>query len=72
MGGLPGGGASPAALAAGVPAVGVKMAVDGDGRSWRSNNVFEGTGAQPGRDREGIADAGFHTGDGGHEEGAYS
>jgi len=51
--------ASPAALAAGVPAVGVKMAVDGDGEILaRSNNVFEGYWAQPAETAKAIADGG--------------
>ena len=57
---------------AGVPAVGVKMAVDGGGEILaRSNNVFEGYWAQPAETAKAVVDGWFHTGDGGHEEGPY-
>src|SRR5438093_5566389 len=57
---------------AGVPAVGVKMAVDGGGEILaRSTNVFEGYWAQPAETAKAVVDGWFHTGDGGHEEGPY-
>jgi len=57
---------------AGVPAVGVTMAVDGGGEILaRSNNVFEGYWGQPAETAKAIVDGWFHTGDGGHEEGSY-
>jgi fatty-acyl-CoA synthase len=57
---------------AGVPAVGVRMAVDEHGEILaRSNHVFEGYWAQPEETAKAIADGWFHTGDGGHTEGAY-
>jgi fatty-acyl-CoA synthase len=57
---------------AGVPAVGVRMAVDQGGEILaRSNNVFEGYWNQPEETAKAIQDGWFHTGDGGHEDGAY-
>src|SRR5881296_2803747 len=57
---------------AGVPAVGVKMAVEAGGEILaRSNNVFEGYWAQPAETARAVVDGWFHTGDGGHEDGAY-
>ncbi|MGH7279511.1 MAG: AMP-binding protein, partial [Candidatus Rokuibacteriota bacterium] len=57
---------------AGVPAVGVRMAVDAEGEIvTRSNHVFEGYWQQPEETTKAIADGWFHTGDGGYEEGAY-
>ena len=58
---------------AGVPAVGVRMAVSPDGELLaRSNHVFDGYYAQPEETKKAIVDGWFHTGDGGHMEGAYS
>jgi acyl-CoA synthetase (AMP-forming)/AMP-acid ligase II len=58
---------------AGVPAVGVRMAVDAEGEILtRTNNVFEGYWNQPEETARAIADGWFHTGDGGHAEGAYT
>jgi acyl-CoA synthetase (AMP-forming)/AMP-acid ligase II len=58
---------------AGVPAVGVRMAVDADGEILtRTNNVFEGYWNQPEETAKAIVDGWFHTGDGGHAEGAYT
>src|SRR5262249_31574478 len=57
---------------AGVPAVGVRMAIDANGEILaRSNNVFEGYWNQPEETAGAIQDGWFHTGDGGHEDGAY-
>ena len=57
---------------AGVPAVGVRMAVDQAGEILaRSNHVFEGYWNQPEETAGAIVDGWFHTGDGGHEDGAY-
>jgi fatty-acyl-CoA synthase len=57
---------------AGVPAVGVRMAVNAEGEILaRSNHVFEGYWEQPAETSRAIVDGWFHTGDGGHEEGAY-
>jgi acyl-CoA synthetase (AMP-forming)/AMP-acid ligase II len=57
---------------AGVPAVGVRMAVDENGEILtRTNNVFEGYWNQPEETAKALADGWFHTGDGGHTEGAY-
>ena len=57
---------------AGVPAVGVRMAVDGEGEILaRSNHVFEGYWNQPEETAKALQDGWFHTGDGGHEDGAY-
>src|SRR5437870_5707607 len=58
---------------AGVPAVGVRMAVDQAGEILaRSNHVFEGYWNQPEETAGAIVDGWFHTGDGGHEDGAYT
>ena len=58
---------------AGVPAVGVRMAVDANGEILtRTNNVFEGYWNQPDETAKAIADGWFHTGDGGHTEDAYT
>jgi acyl-CoA synthetase (AMP-forming)/AMP-acid ligase II len=57
---------------AGVPAVGVRMAVDTEGEILaRSNHVYEGYWSQPDETAKAIVDGWFHTGDGGHEDGAY-
>jgi acyl-CoA synthetase (AMP-forming)/AMP-acid ligase II len=57
---------------AGVPAVGVRMAVDENGEILtRTNNVFEGYWNQPQETAKALADGWFHTGDGGHTEDAY-
>jgi len=58
---------------AGVPAVGVRMAVDENGEILtRTNNVFEGYWNQPEETAKAIVDGWFHTGDGGHSEDAYT
>ncbi|HEX7787894.1 MAG TPA: AMP-binding protein, partial [Methylomirabilota bacterium] len=57
---------------AGAPAVGVRMAVDAEGEVLaRSNHVFAGYWNQPEETAKAIVDGWFHTGDGGHEDGAY-
>jgi fatty-acyl-CoA synthase len=57
---------------AGVPAVGVRMQVDGEGEVLaRSNHVFEGYWNQPEESAKALADGWFHTGDGGYAEGPY-
>jgi acyl-CoA synthetase (AMP-forming)/AMP-acid ligase II len=57
---------------AGVPAVGVRMQVDGEGEVLaRSNHVFEGYWHQPEETGKAIVDGWFHTGDGGYAEGAH-
>src|SRR5947208_1030700 len=57
---------------AGVPAVGVRMRVDGEGDVLaRSNHVFEGYWNQPEESGKALVDGWFHTGDGGYAEGAY-
>ncbi len=58
---------------AGVPAVGVRMAVSQSGELLaRSNHVFDGYYEQPEESARALVDGWFHTGDGGHLEGAYS
>jgi fatty-acyl-CoA synthase len=57
---------------AGVPAVGVRMQVDGEGEVLaRSNHVFEGYWNQPEETARAIDGGWFHTGDGGYREDAY-
>jgi fatty-acyl-CoA synthase len=57
---------------AGVPAVGVRMAVDANGEILaRSNHVFEGYWNQPQETATAIVDGWFHTGDGGHTDGPF-
>ncbi len=57
---------------AGVPAVGVRMAVDAEGEILaRSNHVFEGYWAQPEETAKALEGGWFHTGDGGQEDGPY-
>ena len=58
---------------AGVPAVGVRMSVSPSGELLaRSNHVFDGYYEQPEESAKALVDGWFHTGDGGHMEGAYS
>ena len=58
---------------AGVPAVGVTMAVDEEGEVLaRSNHVFAGYWAQPEESAKALAGGWFHTGDGGHLDGAFT
>jgi acyl-CoA synthetase (AMP-forming)/AMP-acid ligase II len=57
---------------AGVPAIGVRIEVDGQGEVLaRSNHVFEGYWNQPEATADAIVDGWFHTGDGGHVDGAH-
>ena len=57
---------------AGVPAVGVRMAVDAAGEVLaRSNHVFEGYWNQPEETAKAIVDGWFHTGDGGFTDDAF-
>jgi fatty-acyl-CoA synthase len=57
---------------AGVPAVGVRMTVDGEGEILaRSNHVFEGYWNQPEETAKALQDGWFHTGDGGHQDGPF-
>ncbi|HLI43514.1 MAG TPA: AMP-binding protein [Acidimicrobiales bacterium] len=57
---------------AGVPALGVRMAVDEEGEVLaRSNHVFAGYWRQPDESAKVLADGWFHTGDGGHLDGAF-
>jgi acyl-CoA synthetase (AMP-forming)/AMP-acid ligase II len=57
---------------AGVPAVGVRIQVDGEGEVLaRSNHVFEGYWNQPEETGQALAEGWFHTGDGGYREDAY-
>ncbi len=57
---------------AGVPAVGVRMAVDETGEILaRSNHVYEGYWNQPEETAKTIVDGWFHTGDGGRADGAF-
>jgi acyl-CoA synthetase (AMP-forming)/AMP-acid ligase II len=57
---------------AGAPAIGVRMAVDSEGEVLaRSNHVFAGYWQQPEESDRVLTDGWFHTGDGGHLDGAY-
>jgi len=58
---------------AGVPAVGVRMAVSPEGEVLaRSNHVFEGYWQQPDESAKALESGWFHTGDGGYEDGPYT
>jgi fatty-acyl-CoA synthase len=58
---------------AGVPAVGVKMAISDEGEVLaRSNHVFQGYWEQPDESAKALEGGWFHTGDGGYEDGAYT
>src|SRR6185369_5154761 len=58
---------------AGVPAVGVRVDVSPGGElRARSNHVFDGYYAQPEETARAIVDGWFHTGDGGHLDGAHA
>jgi acyl-CoA synthetase (AMP-forming)/AMP-acid ligase II len=58
---------------AGVPAVGVRIAVDADGEVLaRSNHVFGGYWEQPDETAKVVHDGWFHTGDGGYLDGPYT
>jgi fatty-acyl-CoA synthase len=57
---------------AGVPALGVQIAVDSEGEVLaRSNHVFAGYWEQPEETAAALADGWFHTGDGGYLDGSY-
>ncbi len=57
---------------AGVPAIGVRMAVDEEGEVLaRSNHVFAGYWNQPEESAKVLVDGWFHTGDGGRLDGAF-
>ena len=57
---------------AGVPAMGVQIAIDEEGEVLaRSNHVFAGYWEQPVETAEALQGGWFHTGDGGHLDGAY-
>ena len=57
---------------AGVPALGVRMDVDSDGEVLaQSNHVFEGYWEQPDETAAALEGGWFHTGDGGHLDGAH-
>ncbi len=57
---------------AGVPAIGVRMAVDEEGEVLaRSNHVFAGYWQQPEDSARVLVDGWFHTGDGGHLDGPF-
>ncbi len=58
---------------AGVPAIGVRMDVDEEEEVLaRSNHVFAGYWQQPEESAKVLVDGWFHTGDGGHLDGAYT
>ncbi|MBM4362703.1 MAG: AMP-binding protein [Deltaproteobacteria bacterium] len=58
---------------AGVPAIGVRMAVSPGGEILaRSNHVFDGYYAQPAETARAVQDGWFHTGDGGLMDGAFT
>jgi acyl-CoA synthetase (AMP-forming)/AMP-acid ligase II len=57
---------------AGVPALGVRIAVDGEGEVLaHSNHVFAGYWEQPDESARALEGGWFHTGDGGHLDDAY-
>ncbi len=57
---------------AGAPALGVALAVDEEGEVLaRSNHVFAGYWEQPAETAAALRDGWFHTGDGGHLDGAH-
>jgi acyl-CoA synthetase (AMP-forming)/AMP-acid ligase II len=57
---------------AGVPAIGVQIAVDPEGEVLaRSNHVFDGYWEQPAETATALAEGWFHTGDGGYLDGPY-
>jgi len=58
---------------AGVPAVGVRMAVSDEGEVLaKSNHVFEGYWNQPDESATALEGGWFHTGDGGYQDGPYT
>jgi acyl-CoA synthetase (AMP-forming)/AMP-acid ligase II len=57
---------------AGTPVIGVRVRIDDEGEVLaRANEVFEGYWEQPEETAKAIVDGWFHTGDGGHMDGAY-
>jgi acyl-CoA synthetase (AMP-forming)/AMP-acid ligase II len=57
---------------AGAPAVGVRIAVDGEGEILaRTNHVFAGYWSDPESTAQALGGGWFHTGDGGHVQDAY-
>ncbi len=57
---------------AGVPAIGVEMAIDDEGEVLaRANHVFDGYWDQPEESAAALAGGWFHTGDGGYLDDAY-
>jgi fatty-acyl-CoA synthase len=57
---------------AGAPAIGVRIEVDGEGEVLaQSNHVFAGYWEQPGETAKALDGGWFHTGDGGHLDGAH-
>jgi len=57
---------------AGTAALGVRIAVDGDGEVLaQSNHVFAGYWNQPEESAKALDEGWFHTGDGGHVDGSY-
>jgi acyl-CoA synthetase (AMP-forming)/AMP-acid ligase II len=57
---------------AGAPAIGVRIALDGNGEILaRSNHVFTGYWNQPDDTTKAMPDGWFHTGDGGHLDDGY-
>src|SRR3954468_20386412 len=57
---------------AGTPCIGVRVRIDKEGEVLaRANEVFEGYWNQPEETGKAIRDGWFHTGDGGHMDGAY-
>jgi len=58
---------------AGVPAIGVRIDVDAEGEVLaQSNHVFAGYWEQPDETAEALDGGWFHTGDGGHLDGAFT
>ena len=58
---------------AGVPALGVRIAIDTDGEVLaQSNHVFAGYWEQPDETAKALEGGWFHTGDGGYLDGAYT
>ena len=69
----PGRAFGPAGPRAGVPAVGVRVRIDEEGEVLaRSNHVFAGYWDQPEESAAALDGGWFHTGDGGHFDGAYT
>jgi acyl-CoA synthetase (AMP-forming)/AMP-acid ligase II len=70
---LDAGGRSQLLSRAGVPALGVRIAIDTDGEVLaQSNHVFAGYWEQPEETAKALEGGWFHTGDGGYLDGAYT